>query len=144
MADVGYVCDPGSFRPAPTRGAVWLDVDDDFELLKRFHDRRTPREPFTRADAHRWRDGGFVDAGIVLDGLLVARAARWTYSDEAWELAGVFTLPERRGEGLARAVCSFVTQHILDEGRTATCHTDPSNIIMRSVAERLGFVRQPG
>jgi predicted GNAT family acetyltransferase len=82
---------------------------------------------------------GLTDAGVIEDGAVVARAARLTYSDDAWELAGVFTMPERRGVRLSRSVCSFVTDAILKAGKLATCHTGRTNVAMRIVAESLGY-----
>ncbi|MEY2469433.1 MAG: FR47-like protein, partial [Actinomycetota bacterium] len=124
--EVTYVCTADAFKPAPWDEVMWLDVVRDFALLAAFHARNPDGGPFTDESALNWRDSGFSDAGIVQDGVLVARAARWAYSDEAWELAGVITLPERRGEGLGRSACSFITESIVTAGRTATCHTGKS------------------
>jgi predicted GNAT family acetyltransferase len=139
--DLPYACDLPSFTPSQHHEVRWLDIDDDFELLRVFHEGRDPagKAAYTWADAVRWRDSGFTDAGVVEDGVVVARAACWTYSDDAWELAGVFTLPSRRGFGLSRSVCTFVTDAILQAGKTATCHTGPGNLAMRRVAESLGY-----
>ena len=82
--DLTYVCDVRSFRPAQTRGVRWLDIKDDFALLQHFHETRDPSsEPFTCADTVKWREGGFTDAGIIEGGVLVSRAALWTYSEDA-------------------------------------------------------------
>jgi len=138
--EVAYRCDAASFKPAQTHVVRWLDVEDDFALLQAFHEgRHSDDYRFTPENARKWRDDGFTDAGVVEDGVLIARAARWTYSDEAWELAGVFTVPERRRRGLSRSVCSFVTAAILNAGRMATCHTGRTNRAMRGVAESLGY-----
>ncbi len=138
--DLSYVCDVQSFRPAQTRDVRWLDIEDDFAVLQHFHETRDPyREPFIWADAVKWKESGFTDAGIIEGGVLVSRAALWTYSDDAWELAGVFTVPTARGAGLARSVCTFVTSAILEAGRLATCHAGPGNVAMRRLAESLGY-----
>ncbi len=138
--DLTYVCDVQSFRPAQTHHVRWLDIEDDFGVLQHFHEARNPSgEPFTRADAVKWKDSGFVDAGIIEGGQLVSRAALWTYSDDAWELAGVFTAPPARGAGLSRSACTFVTNAILQAGKLATCHIGRRNVAMRRVAESLGY-----
>ena len=46
-----------------------------------------------------------------------------------------------RGKGYAKAVCSFVTAHILASGRSATCSTRADNTSMLRVATALGFRR---
>ena len=139
-SDLTYVCHVQSFRPAQTRDVLWLHIEEHFAVLQHFHETRDPsREPFTWADAVKWKDSGFTDAGIIEGGVLVSRAALWTYSEDAWELAGVFTIPTARGAGRARSACTFVTSAILQAGKLAACHTDPSNVAMRRVAESLGY-----
>ena len=138
-SDVAYVCDEASFVPAQSHEVRWLDVEEDFGLLRDFHEQRRPDELYTWQDACKWRDAGFTDAVVVEGGVVVARAARWIYGDDAWELAGVSTIPERRGTGLSRSVCSFVTAAILSSGKTATCHTPPTNLAMRRLAGSLGY-----
>ena len=138
--DLRYVCTRLSFEPAQRHEVRWLDIDRDFALLQNFHDARDPSGlPYTWKDARTWRDSGFTDAGVVEDGVLVARAARWVYSEDAWELAGVFTIPTRRCSGLSRSVSTFVTAAILTAGKLATCHTAPANVAMRRVVTSLGY-----
>ncbi len=138
--DLSYVCDVQSFQPAQTRDARWLDTEDDFAVLQHFHETRDPSgQPFSWADAVKWKESGFTDAGIIEGGVLVSRAALWIYSEDAWELAGVFTVPTARGAGLSRSVSTFVTSAILEAGRLATCHTAPGNVAMRRLAESLGY-----
>jgi predicted GNAT family acetyltransferase len=88
-------------------------------------------------------DQGFRYCGIVQSGAIVALAAVWTYSSEAWELAAVQTDEAWRGRGYAKAVCSFVTAHILANGRVATCGTGADNIAMQRVAAAIGFRPMP-
>ena len=140
-ADIAYRCEAGWFCPYRHDRVRWLDIHDDFEILQNFHNARQHEVRYTVADAIKWKESGFRDAGLVENGMLVARAALWTHSEDEWELAGVFTIPEARGRGLARSVCTFVTTAILEAGRVATCHTQPSNQAMRRVVETLGYRR---
>jgi GNAT superfamily N-acetyltransferase len=57
----------------------------------------------------------------------------------AWEVASVYTRPEVRGRGYAKAVVAFVTAAILGAGKRATCRTASDNRAMQRVAERVGF-----
>lgn len=135
--EVAYRCDSESFTPSRRHAVRWLDPEADLELVMD-HWRRSGRS-ICSEDLHARAAEGFTYAGVVEDGVLVARAARWTYSDAAWELAAVATIGDRRGEGLARSVCSFVTEAILAGGRLATCHTHADNTAMRRVAESIGY-----
>jgi predicted GNAT family acetyltransferase len=140
-SSIAYRCDIDSFKPDQRHEVRWLDalsdVDGDFDLLAEFERHRG--QTFSREDLRTVTDQGFTYAAVVQDGAIMARAARWDYSDESWELAAVFTLERRRGEGLARSVCTFVTGFILAAGKVATCHTPESNTGMRRVAESLGY-----
>ena len=72
---------------------------------------------------------------------LQAMAAVWRYSEDAWEVASVYTRPEVRGHGYAHAVVSFVTAAILSAGKRATCSAASGNPAMQRVAECVGFQR---
>jgi predicted GNAT family acetyltransferase len=142
-SSTAYKCDIDSFKPDQRHQVRWLqalttDADGDFDLLAEFERRRG--QTLSPDDLRTVTDKGFTYAAVIQHGAIVARAAQWTYSDESWELAAVFTVEGRRGEGLARSVCTFVTAFILAAGKVATCHTPESNIGMRRVAESLGFI----
>jgi predicted GNAT family acetyltransferase len=117
----------------------WLDDDEDLGLYQESFYRKIGAEPPSREDWEEWHQQGYRYCGLVREQTIIARAAVWTYSDTAWELAAVLTQPEYRGHGYAKAVCSFVTAHIMAAGRTATCHTYKTNTAMLQVAERLGY-----
>lgn len=91
-----------------------------------------------------WPDAGYEFAGAGAEDRLLSVAAALSWkppSPSSWELAGVWTRGGARNGGLATAVCSFVTAHILDRGRRATCSTTRSRPAMIRVAERLGYRR---
>ena len=90
-----------------------------------------------------WPADGYRFAGVVANGALLSVAAALSWkppSSTSWELAGVWTRDDARGRGLATAVCSFVTAHILASGRVATCNTTGSRPAMIRVARRLGYL----
>jgi len=137
---IRLVCGQDTFRPVPSRRARWLDADGDYAAA------RGMWAHFIDLSRDEWRGfwrQGYEYVGIFDDGDLVARAALWRYSDEAWELAAVYVLPEWRRRGLAVEVCSLVTARILGAGRLATCNTRADNVPMQKTALALGF-RRPG
>jgi GNAT superfamily N-acetyltransferase len=138
---VAYRCDRASFKGAAVTevDVRWLDPDADADRFVDFCERRG--EEVAAGDLARRTAEGFRYAGVIEDGAVVARAARWARTDAEWELAAVATLEKRQRHGLGRAVCSFVTEAIVGEGLAATCHTDRTNVGMRRIAESLGFER---
>ena len=77
--------------------------------------------------------------GLFSGGRLRAVACVERYSSQFWEAADVRTLPDSRNKGFGCAVVCFITRHILQHGRTATCHTHVENIPMRKILSKLGF-----
>jgi RimJ/RimL family protein N-acetyltransferase len=145
---VGFVCTAESFVPArgpriqAVRAVRWLGPADYPLVLEAW--RLRGGSPTRDEWDTTWPAEGYRFAGIVSEGRLVSVAAALTWkppSPTSWELAGVWTREDARNRGLATAVCSFVTDHILENGRTATCHTTRSRPAMIRVAERLGFQR---
>jgi predicted GNAT family acetyltransferase len=133
---VALACPPDAFRPVPHTNVRWLDPERDRLLF-----RMEGREPPTREDWEEWHAQGYRYCAMLQAEAMLSRAAVWMRSDDAWELAAVWTDPAHRNQRYARSVCSFVTAHILASGREATCHTNANNAAMLRVAESLGYRR---
>ena len=130
------VCSRADFRPVAISRARWLDPQADFEVA------RVAWSSVTELRREEWLGfwaQGYEYCGVVDHGLLVAHAAVWRYSDDAWELAAVGTLPDYRRKGLGRAVCSLATSRIIDADRLATCNIESVNVAMRRTATGIGF-----
>lgn len=95
---------------------------------------RPKEEYFDGFDQSTWKD--YV---ILEDGKIVARAAVWMYSEEAWEVAGVHTLPAYRRRGYGEALVRFCTAEIVRRGRKATCTTGEDTAAMINTAKAVGF-----
>jgi RimJ/RimL family protein N-acetyltransferase len=135
---VRYVCTRETFRPAEHAQVRWLTWDDDFSLVQGYW--KAGGHTLTRDQWLEARSLGYTYCAIVQDECIISLAAVWRYSEAAWEAAAVSTRQEYRRQGMAKAVISFVTEHILDEGRVATCTTGEGNLAMRRTAEAVGFV----
>jgi RimJ/RimL family protein N-acetyltransferase len=134
---VSLECMPETFVPAPDPRVRWLDQESDLALVREMWE--TKGIPVTRADWEDWHRQGYRHCGIVEDQRLAAVAAVRAYSPTAWELAAVQTREGYRSQGYSKAVCSFVTAHILASGRKVTCSTRTDNAPMLRVATSLGF-----
>jgi ribosomal protein S18 acetylase RimI-like enzyme len=134
---VKLVCDRESFLPRCDSRVRWLDWCVDYPLVQQAW--AEAGVTLTYEDWLSARDQGYTYCGIAENGILASVAAVWTYSEEAWEVAAVATMSAYRRRGLATAVVSFVTDHILSSGRLATCHTRRDNRAMTKTAEGVGF-----
>jgi RimJ/RimL family protein N-acetyltransferase len=137
---IEFQCLPDAFQPAQCSGVRWLSVTDDEELLAR-HFVEQGVEPNTRDGRAEIEAEGYHYAGYVEGDDLLCMAGYWIYSESAWGLVAVGTLERARRRGLATAVCSFITRHVLDAGIQATTSTMSHNVAMIGVAERLGYRR---
>jgi RimJ/RimL family protein N-acetyltransferase len=138
---VSLTCTVATFKSCQSYPVRWLDWEADFEGAQGLW----PTDfPLTRTIWEEAREAGYRYCGVVEGDRLVACAAVWRYSDAEWEVAAVRTREAYRGRGYGRAVVSFATAHILAQGRVATCHTAETNLAMRRVAARVGFVSSGG
>jgi predicted GNAT family acetyltransferase len=138
---IEYVCTKETFKPDTRHLVRWLDVEQDYALVRTFM-RVFSSDDLSRDEWRSYQDMGYTYAAVIEDDAIVSWGAVWTYSDEAWEVATPTTRPDARGKGYATSVVSFMTQHILDSGRLATCSTRVDNIAMQRTAERVGFQRK--
>ncbi len=126
-----------TFRPRQTHHVHWLDWEQDYVVAQ---DVWSARAIHLTQDAwQEARKDGYRYCAAIEDNAIVSLAAVWCYSEHAWEVAAVWTRPAARHQGYATAVVSFVTAHVLEEGRCATCLTDSGNVLMQRTAESLGF-----
>ena len=133
---VKLTCTEETFEPAVSANVRWLDWETDFGLAQAFW---PPEYPLSREVWDQARDDGYRYCAIVQDKGIVAIAAEYRFSDDAWMVAAVKTAPQLRRRGYAKAVVSFATQSILRNGRTATCETADTNVAMFRTAESVGF-----
>ncbi len=138
MTYCSLICTPESFRPSDCSDVRWLDWENDYPLARAYWPQHPP---LSREDWEQNRADGFRYCAIVEREAIAALAAVWTYSETHWEVAAVSTAPASRRRGYGKAVVSFVTAHILEQGRKATILSDSTNVAMRKTAESVGFYR---
>ncbi|MFG1609060.1 GNAT family N-acetyltransferase [Actinoplanes sp. NPDC049265] len=121
--------------PGDERGA-WLETDDGVAEFLAMAAPRSFAMP-GGTGVRRWaavRDD---------DGALIATAA------EAWSapglgfIAGVATHPDRRGQGLAGALCRFVTNDLMRSAGRVALLTDVWNEAAQRTYRRLGYSLRP-
>jgi ribosomal protein S18 acetylase RimI-like enzyme len=133
---ITLACTINTFRPHDDPRVRWLDWDRDFEVAKDMWPEDCPLERETWEEA---RALGYRYCALTVGEQAVAIAAVWRYSEHAWEAAAVRTLPAFRRQGHGKAVVSYVTAHILEAGRLATCTTSAENEAMLRTAESVGY-----
>jgi len=135
---VNLECTQQTFRPCILYPVRWLDVEQDYELARAIW--------FQPLSLESWQDfqvQGYRYCAAIEEGRIVSLAAAWRYSEAAWEAAAVHTVSEARRRGYGKSVVSFVTGHILEAGRVATCLTAAENLPMQRTAMSVGFYTAP-
>jgi ribosomal protein S18 acetylase RimI-like enzyme len=134
------------------RSADIADADVVGQLLHNFNSEFDEPTPGPRALADRVRqllDGG--DTKVVLggsgpDGLAVLRLrpAIWTDALECY-LAELYVAPERRGQGIGRALMEAAMEVARAEGATyMDLGTSEDDVAARALYESLGFSNRGG
>jgi len=77
--------------------------------------------------------------GLFVDNQMVARACIEKLSDRYWEISDVRVAKDHRNRGYATAICVFVTNEIIKNGRIPTIRTEKTNTAMLKVIEKLQF-----
>lgn len=93
----------------------------------------------SQADWQKWHNDGTEYYLLFIDGKPVSRCAIERYSDDAWEAADVKTAAEYRNKGLSKELVHYVTQKILEQGKTSTCRTQKNNLPMIEVINAIGY-----
>lgn len=138
---IKFQCEADSFKGSAHDCVSEFDAAENYEPLYEFF--ASFGESFIRSKEEYFSDGLDYDIWddyvIWEDEKIVARAAIWKYSQTAWEVAAVSTLPEYRRKGYGEMVVSHCTAIILNNGKIATCTTKDTNTAMRRTAEKVGF-----
>lgn len=119
------------FRPVAQDGIVPLSLDDPQTLAALAESGRTK----TDIARHRYVQG----FGLWQDGNLVACAFAMGKTERVCEICGVYTSPSYRQQGLATAVVSATTQHILQQGWIPCYGTRDWKRPSLNLAKGLGF-----
>ena len=114
-----------------------LDLHRDPALIRRFYARfgGEPVDP----DAFPAYVGSPL--AILAEGEIVCFAIPLSLREGETEIGGVATVPERRGEGLCKALIAEMASRILAQGLTAVLTTHRDNLPMRAAAEGIGMER---
>ena len=131
------MCTLSDFIEQDTSAVRWLERDADYELAHGLWAALGHELSYT--DWIESHDLGYTYAGIIADREIISCAAEWRYSERAWEVAAVVTRREWRRRDYSTKVVAFVTAHILQSGRLATCTTSGDNAAMLATAKRVGF-----
>ena len=140
--DIKLKCTKDSFKGTTNNCVLEFDAYKNYEQLNEYFG--SFDKSFMCSKEEYFGDGIdyelWDDYVIWEDGRIVSRAAIWKYSQTAWEVAAVSTLPEYRCKGYGEIIVSHCTALILNNGKIATCTTSDTNIAMRRTAEKVGFM----
>ncbi len=78
--------------------------------------------------------------GVIVDGKLVSTASRYIALEEIHMVGDVYTRPEYRGRGYAKAVTSAITREAIVSGAIASLHVEANNEPAIKVYRSLGYI----
>jgi GNAT superfamily N-acetyltransferase len=80
-----------------------------------------------------------VTRTLLEDGNVVCLGRAEPRGDNLYEICDLFTVPERRGEGLASSVAAWLCEYVISIGRVPVYVVAEGNVASRKIAARLGF-----
>jgi RimJ/RimL family protein N-acetyltransferase len=130
-------CTKETFIPSDLNQVQWLQKESGYEIAQWYWQQLlSPLSYNTWLSAYEYN---FQYAVIMKAGKPVSCAGVWRFSESAWEVIAVSTLPPHQHQGYAKKVVSFITDYILGMSRLATCTTDEANTAMIATATSVGF-----
>jgi predicted GNAT family acetyltransferase len=78
--------------------------------------------------------------GVIVDGKLVSTASRYITLEEIHMIGDVYTRPEYRGRGYAKAATSAITREAIVSGAIASLHVEANNEPAIKVYRSLGYI----
>lgn len=141
IMDIKFQCTKDSFKGSTHNCVLEFDASENYEQLNEYFGSFDKSLMCSKEEYFDGFDYGTWDDYVIFeDGKIVCRAAIWKYSQTAWEVAAVSTLPEYRCKGYGENIVSHCTAIILNNGKRATCTTSDTNIAMRRTVEKVGFM----
>ncbi len=135
------VCHRDSFKPFSLGGnyVVRRLLIDDLEELAKIKEMQGSKvsrvELIARLLSPHWHY-----YGVFMNGKLLSIATAYLKLPEVWVVGDVFTIPEHRNRGLAKAVTSAVTNDAMQSGAMAMLHVYEENLPAIKAYRRLGYV----
>ncbi|GAB6946547.1 GNAT family N-acetyltransferase [Vulcanisaeta sp. JCM 16161] len=135
------ICQGSTFREFVIHGNAVihkLSINDigEFLRIKSIQGTRISKaEALTRLSSPHWHY-----YGLSINNELVAIAGTYLKLPEIWVIGDVFTAPNHRNRGFAKAVVSAVTRDAINAGATAMLHVDEDNTPAIKVYKRLGYL----
>lgn len=76
---------------------------------------------------------------LLYQGVPAAYGCIEKYSFEFWEAADIRTYEKYRGNGFGYKITAYLTNKIIECGKTATCRTLPENTAMNKIIKKCGY-----
>ncbi|MEM1508323.1 MAG: GNAT family N-acetyltransferase [Thermofilaceae archaeon] len=130
------VCDEQSFKPYDIGQQVRRLMVNDAELFVELNKSRGVNIGLEEAKKYLTK---FRYYGLLVNGTLASIASRYLTLRDVHIIGDVYTKPEYRGRGYAKAVTSEVTREAVSSGATALLHVEKNNEAAIKVYKSLGF-----
>ncbi len=139
-AEVGscydMVCDEHSFKPYSAGQQVRRLTTDDDKLLVELNKSRGVSVGLEEARKYLTK---YRYYGLLVNGTLASTASRYLALRDVHIIGDVYTRPEYRGRGYAKAVTSEATKEAVVSGAVALLHVEKNNEAAIKVYKSLGY-----
>jgi len=137
MAEIIYHLTQYAAAP-PQSNIVWLTAHDVVKFNE--HLLLVGQTPSKESQFNTMvQVGGVRYCLLYHDGLAVARGAVEPLDNNVWEAADIRTAKAYRNRGFATEILRFLSQHIIEHGKIASCRTEEDNEAMRAIIEAIGY-----
>jgi GNAT superfamily N-acetyltransferase len=133
------VCDESTFTPSINEGlAIKLQAQNQQHLELFLNLKRSRGQELTLEEAMEiLRRRRYY--GIIVDGVLTSTSSRYLALQEIHMIGDVYTKPEYRGRGYAKAVTSAITREAIVSGALSSLHVEATNEPAIKVYRGLGY-----
>ncbi len=138
---IDMITDERSFRPYKPELAVKLSSDKENHVKELAKVLKELKGSEVSPGEAKELLSNLTYYGIFINDELVSIANTYVRTKELWLVGSVYTKPEFRGRGYAKAVTSAVTEVAIKAGAKAALHVREGNIPAIKAYERIGYRR---
>lgn len=135
----------------PAKQVRWLSIAEDYAMIAQYFRlfnadiASTERDTmYFCIDVRQYGDAPQAKGRLcawIENGQILSFGGVDYVSQDTWEIVAGSTHPKHTGKGYSKAVCSFLAQYILENGKQAICETNKQNLAAMRVLQGIGMMQ---